>query len=104
MPCSWGNGAIATLSIRKCHLLSVAREGRRESAAPAPGDAVDLGRPLDGDVLDRLLGCGDEVEQVLALAALDLLDQDAAVVEADHAQLADQVRRHRVFNPVVEPE
>src|SRR5262249_23452711 len=68
----------------------------------AAGDAVDPRRPFDLDVLDWLVVRGNQGEQPFAFAALQLLDQDAAVGEAEHAKLADQLRRHRPMDVVVE--
>lgn len=69
---------------------------RRRGGAPdlsySPGlprhHAFDLRRPFDRDVENGRLGLRDEVEKPLGAAALQFLDEHAAVVEADHAQLA----------------
>src|SRR4029078_558824 len=49
-----------------------------------------------------LLDRRDEVEQSLGAAALYLFDQDPAILEAHHAEFADQVGRHRPPDIVIE--
>src|SRR5712691_7761028 len=75
-----------------------------ESLAAFAGHAVYLRRPLDDDVHDGFVGRGGEIEQPFAAAALDLLDEDTAVREADHAELPDEVGRHRPVDLVIEDE
>src|SRR5262249_26833999 len=70
-------------------------------SSAAAGNAVDPRRPFDCHVGDRLLGGGMERVQALGTAALHLFDQNAAVGETDDAELADQVRRHRIAHLVV---
>src|SRR5215472_18744942 len=70
-------------------------------SSAAAGNAVDPRRPFDRDVGDRLLGGGMQGVQALGTAALHLFDQNAAVGETDDAELADQVRRHRIADLVV---
>src|SRR5262249_51647793 len=68
------------------------------------GHAVDLRRPLDDHVRDRLVARGDEREQPFGTAALDLLDERAAIGPSGHPQLADEVGRRRSADLVVEDE
>src|SRR6516164_2102627 len=72
-----------------------------ELSSAAAGNAVDPRRPFDRDVGDRLLGGGMQRVEALGTAALHLFDQNAAVGEADDAELPDQVRRHRTTHLVV---
>src|SRR5262245_4283579 len=108
---SWSFGAIlfptatlqaaeemATLCSRPCQLHSVVIPDCSATA----GNTVYPRCPFDLDVGDGLLGGGMQVVQALGAAALHLFDEDAAVDETDHAELADQVGRHRTVHIVVE--
>src|SRR5262249_46368651 len=70
------------------------------TSALAPGNAVHPRGPLDGHVGDRLLGGRIQGVEALGTATLHLFDEDAAVGQTDHAELADQVRGHRVAHLV----
>src|SRR6516164_4130960 len=89
---------MATLCSRYCHLHFVAIPKLSSAGA---GNAVDPRRPFDRDVGDRLLGGGMQRVEALGTAALHLFDQNAAVSEANDAELADQVGRHRIAHLVV---
>src|SRR5215510_9180470 len=82
--------------------LTCAGGGLPETNSAAAGNAVHPRCPFDLDVGDGLLGGGMQVVQALGAAALHLFDEDAAVGESNHAELADQVGRHRTLHIVVE--
>src|SRR5262245_13836182 len=73
-------------------------------AAIAARDAVDLRRPLNPDVENGLIGGGEEVIQPLGATPLELLHQDAAVRQADHAEFADEIGRNLPAHVVIEDE
>src|SRR5215831_7336318 len=91
-------GEMATLCSRSSQLHSVVIS----DCSAAARNTVYPRCPFDLDVGDGLLGGGMQVVQALGAAALHLFDEDAAVDETDHAELADQVGRHRTVHIVVE--
>src|SRR4029079_4959127 len=79
-------------------------KNKHESSPATTPNAVDSRCPFDCHVGNGLLGRGNKVKQPLGLAALDVLDQDAAIFETHDAEFADQVRRHRATNIIIEDE
>src|SRR5262245_60681783 len=73
-------------------------------AAVAAGDAVDLRRPGDADVENRLIGGGEKVVQPLGAAPLELLHQHAAVRQSDHTELAHEIWCDLLAHVVIEHE
>src|SRR5262249_62166500 len=61
---------------------------------------VDLRRPLDWSTCNAVVAPGDEIEQVIAAAALDLSASSGAALEPDGAQLADEIGRHRTLGGI----
>src|SRR5262245_44632481 len=98
------DGSLGESAPRSRASRAAAPVDRFGSAAVAAGDAVDLRRPGDSNVEDGLIGGGKEVVQPLGAATLELLHQHAAVRQADHAELADEIGCDLLAHVVIEDE